>query len=334
MSKAKARVCLLLASAVYGTYPVLLRALQATGSEPLPSVFVAFVRYQFLTIFAASLRGVRILQSRLAATPNPSTGMVPHAAVSVADAPHGNHLWLAAAELALITVVTSLLSIFGVSRVPAVTSEILTSTLHIFVPLQTLLLLGHADFGARTWSGCAIAFVAAVVTTLVESGPGQAHGAGSHDYLAQAALIASSFFFGIGRVRTHAHLRTHRAESLNTARMVCMGAMSVVPLLFDLASGGSSRTTLTRLHKVLPVQWALMGLSVFLSAFVASSLQFMALDTIPAANAQPFAALQPLFAALWSILFLSEPISAGAAVGGLLMVAATLLACSDRTVNA
>ena len=49
-----------------------------------------------------------------------------------------------------------------VSRVPAVTSEILASTLHLFVPLQTLIFIGPADFGIRTWAGCALAFGADV----------------------------------------------------------------------------------------------------------------------------------------------------------------------------
>ena len=42
-------------------------------------------------------------------------------------------------------------------------------------------------------------------------------------------------------------------------------------------------------------------------------------------------ALQPLFAAGWSKLCLSEPISNGALVGGTLMIGATLLACTDKT---
>ena len=42
--------------------------------------------------------------------------------------------------------------------------------------------------------------------------------------------------------------------------------------------------------------------------------------------------LQPLFAAGWSQIFLAEPISRGAVLGGLMMVGATLLACTDRSV--
>ena len=45
-------------------------------------------------------------------------------------------LWLAALELGAYTVVASVMSVWGVARVSAVTSEILASTIHVFVPLQ------------------------------------------------------------------------------------------------------------------------------------------------------------------------------------------------------
>jgi len=323
-----ARLLLVVAAAIYGTYSVLLRGLTVVGGEPLPSVFVAFVRYQFLTCFAAMLRGYRTLQTRRKLPVNASSKSTGANTAATAD---DRRLWLAATELAAYTVATSLLSIFGLARVPAFTSEILSSTLHLFVPLLTLLLVGRADFGARTWAGCALAFAAALLTTLYEGGGG---GGGGGSLIGQASLIASAFFFGIFKVRTQVHLRTHSPERLNTARMVAMGALSFVPLLVDLGLGGDSRRTLTRLHKVLPAQWCLMALSVFLSAFVASSLQFAACEVIPAANAQPFSALQPPFAALWSLLLLAEPISMGSIFGGALMLIATVLACTDTAVGA
>ena len=79
------------------------------------------------------------------------------------------------------------------------------------------------------------------------------------------------------------------------------------------------------------MQWIILASGVFLSAFVASNLQFAALRVISAANSQPFSALQPLFAAGWSMLLLSEPITKGAMVGGVMMIGATLLACTDKT---
>ena len=56
---ARARVLMVLSTAIYGTYPVLLRALHVVGGEPMPSAFVTFARYMILTVFAFGLRGLR-----------------------------------------------------------------------------------------------------------------------------------------------------------------------------------------------------------------------------------------------------------------------------------
>jgi hypothetical protein len=80
--------------------------------------------------------------------------------------------------------------------------------------------------------------------------------------------------------------------------MICMGILSFVPLIVDVLCGGASRATLGRLAHIVPMQWFILAVSVFASAFIASSMQFTALKTISAANAQPFSALQPLFAAV------------------------------------
>ena len=312
-----ARALILLSGAIYGTYPVLIRALQFVDGEPLPAAFLTFARYQFLMAMAFALKGWRALQGTKATAPVAQTKR---------EAPSP---WGAALELAALTVITTILSVWGVGRISAVTSEILASTVHVFVPLQTLVMVGGASFGRNTWLGYILAFVAAVVSCLADSA-GAASGAGGTDWLGNGAVVLSTFIFGVLRVRTQLHLRTHDSETLNTSRMVCMGLLSCVTLLIDVASGGESRTTLGRLGHIVPMQWLLIALGVFLSAFVASSLAFAALKTISAANAQPFSALQPLFAAGWSMLLLSEPITRGALIGGGMMIGATLLACTDN----
>jgi drug/metabolite transporter (DMT)-like permease len=337
VSATTARLLLLLGSAIYGTYPVILRGLKAVGGEPLPAVFVAFVRYQFLILFAGLLRVIRSLQARTAVHAGAVPAMTPSPkAFSGQPSSPPRHLWLAASELALYTLISSVLSIFAVSRLPAVMSEIIASMTHIFVPFQTLVLLKRTGFGIRTWAGCGLAFGAVVLAGLTDMGGDAGVGMAqdrANALIGQGAMVASAFAFGLSRVRAQVHLQKYPAEQLNTARFVCMGSLSAVPLLIDLVLGGESRVTLTRLHKVLPAQWLLMGLSVFLSAFVGSQLNYVALKVVPAANAQPFSALQPLFAAAWSMLLLSEPISAGSLAGGAVMITATLLACTDKILS-
>ena len=337
---------LVASAAIYGTHYVLLRALKSVGGEPLPTVFVTFVRYQFLMLFAALLRGFRAFQSSIASVPIASTPAAKASATSKASAASkaaqlpasGLKFWLHATELALYTLVSALLGIYGSQLVPAITSEILGSTMHLFVPVLTLVLLRRADFGARTWAGCALAFGAALVTAYAgaDGNGGGAAGGGANGarMLGQLALIGYAFFFSLQRVRTQVHLRSYASEALNTARMLSMGALSFIPLLLDTALGGASRRTLTRLGYVLPAQWGLMALSVFLSAFVTSSLMFNAYTVISAANAQPFTALQMPFAALWSLLLIKEPISFSAIAGGTLMLIATLLAYTDKKAGA
>lgn len=319
----RARLLLLLSGAIYGTYTVFIRALNVVGGEKLPSIFVTFVRYFFLTGMAFALRAWRTRQAQHVA------GMT---ASSAGKQPLDRKLWLCALELAFYTVVSAQLSVWGAARVPAVMAEILLSTVHVFVPIQTLFMVGGSGFGVPTWLGCSIAFGAATISCVADNGAAATGSSGARDVLGQGALVASSFAYGLFRVRTQAHLKAHAPEALNLARMICMGALATLTLVADVILGGGSRAALARIRHVLPMQWVLMFMSVFLSAFIASALAFSALQVIPAANAQPFSALQPLFCALWATLLLSEPISKGAMLGGALMIGATAVACSDRSV--
>ncbi|KAL1507295.1 hypothetical protein AB1Y20_008141 [Prymnesium parvum] len=316
---ARAKALLVLSNAGFGSYSVFLRALrEVPRSEPLGTVFITFVRYSFLFLFAFLMRTVRTAQAR------GTTRRAPRAA-----ADHG--AGRAAFELAALTVCTSLLSIYGTCRVTSAMSEIFASTDNVFVPLMSVL-AGMADFGARTWAACALAFGAAVLTAAIDSVGGHAAGAAAapFDVKGAAALTASALVYAGYRARTTIHLRTHAAEHLNLLRMLWMGALSAAALLVDESLGGASATSLRRLAYIRPAQWGLLGAGVFVSGFLSGSLQFEAMRSISAAKAQPFSALQTLFAGLFGWLALREPVSVGTWVGGSFMIAAALLACTER----
>jgi len=317
-----ARVLILLSGVLYGTYPVLLRALRAVGGEPLPPAFVTFARYQLLLLMSVAQRGLRAIKDG-------GKNGEPVAAAQSAKPSAG--LWLAALELASYTTINAYVNIWALTRVSAVTNEILSSTIHVFVPLLSIMVLPDASFGLNTWLGCVLAFAAAVISCLADAVQPSGGAAIGVDWLGNGAVVLATAVFALQKVRTQQRLRTYAAAEINTARMVWMGVLGFVPLLADLAAGGPSRTTLTRLGHIIPMQWLFLALSVFLSAFIASSMQFAALKVISAANAQPFSALQPLFAAGWSTLLLSEPITKGAMFGGAMMIVATLLACTDTS---
>jgi len=312
---ARAKGLLLVANAGFGSYSVILRALSMVpGAEPLGTVFITFVRYSFLFLFASVTRHLRAVQARRRPPKVPAGP----------EAPGAN---LAAFELAVYSVASALLSIWGTVRVTAAMSEIFASTDHVFVPLVSVL-LGAGGFGRRTWGACVMAFGAAVLTAVIDAVRGGAGGDSS--FAGAAALVASAWVDSIYRVRTTAYLRTHAAGRLNLARMLWMGGLSALALLADVAAGGPSAATLRRVGNVKPAQWALMASGVFISGFFSASLQFEAMRTISAAKSQPFAALQPLFAGIFGFFALRESVSLGTMLGGLLMVGAALVACGDE----
>ena len=72
-----------------------------------------------------------------------------------------------------------------------------------------------------------------------------------------------------------------------------------------------------------------MAAGVCVSGFISASVQFEAMRFLSAAKAQPFSALQPLFAGLFGYAALGEPVSLGTWIGGVLMIGAALLGCTD-----
>ena len=78
---ARARLMLLVANAGFGSYSVLLRAVAAVpGAEPLGTLFITFVRYSFLCLFATATRSLRAVQAptaRMQARPTASSQSFP-----------------------------------------------------------------------------------------------------------------------------------------------------------------------------------------------------------------------------------------------------------------
>ena len=317
---ARAKLLLLLANAGFGSYTVFLRSLAAVpGAEPLGMIFIVFVRYNVLCLLATITRTIQFLMAR----------REPDSAKGRSDGEQSPHL--AAFELALLSVTCSFFSVWGTCRVTAAMAEIFQSTDNVFVPLVSVL-LGLGDFGARTWVACGLAFGAAVLVAVVDGiqdGGGMTTAAlnlrGAAALVVSALrrleliaslseLIASlseplmafdgfrpqvgAFLYAWFRVRTTVHLRSVSAASLNLLRMCYMGAISTAVMLLDVARGGPSAATVRRIRHIPLAQFGLMALGVFVPGFLSSSIQFEAMRSISAAKAQPFAALQPLFAVM------------------------------------
>lgn len=127
------------------------------------------------------------------------------------------------------------------------------------------------------------------------------------------------------------HVIFHNAESLNGDRMLGMLVLSGAVFVADVLRGGASAATVGAVMLISPSSWGLLLLSVALSGFLGSLLQYEAQRTLPASNAQPFLAVQPLFAALWASIFLRECVQAHLAVSGALIMGGAMLASTDRS---
>ena len=340
---ARARLLLLLGSVLWGTYPVVLRLLYLAPGPALPPLFITVARYQILALYGFGLAAFRARQQRrtnaLAAPVNTRFApAAPRGGFVAAAAPAG--LAARGAELGLIGLCGNVLSVWGIARTPAVTSEVLLATVHTFVPLLTALLGATAaarHVSRQTWGACSLAFGAAAFSVVcgarARGALGAAAGLCGGGLGGQLALVGAAAAYALGRVRLQHHVRRYGAEQLNLERFRWMARFSLGALAADAARGGPCAGALRALGAVSPMQWGLIAMSVLLSAFLGSLCQFEAQRTLPAASAQPFFSFQPLAAAMWSGLFLSEAIDPSLALGGTVMIFSAILASTDRTVK-
>ena len=167
-----------------------------------------------------------------------------------------------------------------------------------------------------------------VAPALHPDGLGLLAHAGSHGPL---ALIAASFFYALFRVRIQTHLQRegHDAFELAFARIMSMGIIGVLLVAVDALTGGPCLENLIHIMEITREQWLWTCLSCCLSGLGGSLLHFRAQSLVPAANAQPFFALTPIFAAIWSWLLLDESLPISLLVTAAIMVSGAILASSD-----
>ena len=335
----RARGLLLAASATWGTYPVVLRALYNAPGPKLPPLFIVAARFMFTALMLTAIQVVadtrESLHSRNDLMTSKSPGVTRRRTIAMANAiapsvlrPAREHR--AAFELACIGLTGNFLSVWGISHVAATIAETLLGCVHIFVPLLTVVLGGARTVGLRTWQACAISFSAVCVAAA------GAYTAGATSYsLGLAACIGSAYFYALGRVRTQQLVGVQRvhASTLNRQRWAYKAALASSALLLDAwrLPRGASRSMLAQISLVSRSQWLLMLTSCLTAGVIGSSLQFEAQKVLPAASIQPFLALQPLFACGWSSIFLAEPVAPAMLAGGTLMVAGALLASTDAS---
>jgi drug/metabolite transporter (DMT)-like permease len=240
---------------------------------------------------------------------------------------------VASCGLGVIGEAANVLSTWGLSKLPAVLSETLLGCVHVFVPLQTVMFLSGSQLGARTAGACILSFISVATAAALSRGTSEAASAAHQmeaPILAPVSLIAAAWFYGLQRVRLQALLqRGYESTELAFCRILWMSVLGVIMASFDALRGGPTRSTISHAGAISHAQWIWLVASCLLSGIGGSLLQYSAQATLPAANAQPFYALQPLFAAMWSWLLLDEPLQPSLIAAATLSIGATLLASTD-----
>lgn len=313
----KARLLLLGAGALWGTFPVVMRRLYTSPGPELAPVFITAWRYGMMALVVLPIYCCSHLRS-----------LEPGARKS---------LNRAALEIGMLGEAANILSTAGLSLVPAVLAETFLGAVHIFVPLQSALLIGTSSLGARSVYACGLSFCAVLIGTALSTRRARAnHDAlqarGNGDWwVGPSLLVTAAFFYGLMRVRIEHHIRQGRAAvPLAGARIIAMGSIGLVLLGMDALRGGASASTLGALLEVTRAQWTWLAVSCAFSGLGGSLLHFRAQALVPAANAQPFFALTPVYAAAWARMLLDEPLPPELLATAGVMIAGALLAASDR----
>jgi len=226
----RARALLVGASALWGTYAVVLRLLYQAPGPTLSGEFVSAMRFQVLTAVALGSAVAPALRGR--------------GRKMRFSAPLLRDSFL----LAVVGFFGSFCSTVSVAHLAALPSEVLLGTVNLFVPIQTVLI--GKRVGIRTWVGCGLCFLA--VCTVAVFGSVSAAGAVSWPHMLM--LLGSAKLYALGRVGAQwcvAH-RGYEAEALNLARMIFMGLLAQVVLAVRSQPARSSLGAAPRLPTSTP----------------------------------------------------------------------------------
>ena len=210
-------------------------------------------------------------------------------------------------------------------------SEVFQSTEHIFVILISCV-LGTGTAGHRTKLATALVLCGTCLTAFIDGKHNGVSGItlGADGIWASAAIVVSALFSSTYRVRTTVHLKRYIVQTLQVRRMTMIGIFAFVGLLVDIALKGESAKTVQRVSHIKPGQWGCMAGGVFITSVISSTMQYEALRTLSAVEAQPYSAVQPVFAAIFAWIALGETVSLGTYLGGMLIVIAMAMVSFDH----
>jgi drug/metabolite transporter (DMT)-like permease len=256
--------------------------------------------FPILKIATVSLSGVEVSALRFLIA---ATCMAPFAW----GVPH--HTWRDGFVLGCLVLVSYVGQAFGLQFISSNRSAFLTSLNVILVPLLAW------SMGARPgW----LVFLAALLACL---GIGLMSFDGGAHLLADTTTVLGALAYAVYVLRLSGRAHAHQPHQLATAQMCWMALLGCVWMLLD-GGMGALQTLPQRVDST--VCWGLIYLGVAASAGM-FFLQASAQRYVSAAQAAVIYAMEPVFAALFAWLWLSELLTLRAALGAVIVVVAVVL---------
>ena len=219
------------------------------------------------------------------------------------------HTWRDGFVLGCLVLVSYVGQAFGLQFISSNRSAFLTSLNVIFVPLLAWAL------GVRPgW----LVFLAALLACL---GIGLMSFDGGADLLADTTTVLGALAYAVYVLRLSGRANSHRPHQLATAQMCWMALLGCLWMVLD---GGMAALQTLPQRMDFTVFWGLLYLGVAASAGM-FFLQASAQRYVSAAQAAVIYAMEPVFAALFAWLWLSELLSLRAALGAVIVVVAVVL---------
>jgi len=297
---------MLLATAIlWGTYPPALKVLFAQEGAPTDPLLICAVRFAIMATAASftfvPLRdvGSKVLSGRAG---------------------------LAAFELGALGVAGTLLNTASLASTSAIRVAILLSLVNVFTPLLAAL-VGKTAEERTVKVPSIIACIMALFSTLYALSD---KGAGGDSLgidgltLGDLEAMAAAFAYSSTKVRLGSLTKEIDAPSLNSGRFLGQGIIACAVLAAHLL------TTQTSLQSEWPhsndlSQWAILAFTALISGMLSSILQAKGQQTVTPAVAQPIFSTVTVWSTVFSALVLHETITPSEIVGGLGIVAASLV---------
>ncbi|MEO7107481.1 MAG: DMT family transporter [Rhodoferax sp.] len=216
--------------------------------------------------------------------------------------------WVDGAVLGALALVSYVSQAYGMQFISSNRSAFLTSLAVLMVPVLGLF------WGTKLTATTSLAALLACV------GIGFMSWEGGSNLIGDSATVVCAVAYALYVIVLSQRSLGHNSRQLTATQIVFMTAFSVV---WIGCAGVGNDALITLPSRIAPHVWALLYLGVVATAGMLL-LQAIAQRHVPAEKAAVIYVMEPVFAALFSWLWLSEGLSVRATLGGALVVSAIL----------